>query len=91
MEQLESEASAFLYDCLNFKLGDPIDRLRVPVIETVEKSTQQEANTDLLALFIRENIHMVDGHTILFEEFYDRFMLIVPRREQGYWTMMSRR
>lgn len=86
MDQLYDEAPAFLHTVLNFKLGDPIDRLRLPVIITGEKQVQEEANRTVLQEFIDERLKPVEGAVIPFEEFYDTFLTTVPDHEKKYWS-----
>lgn len=86
LKQLQAEAPAFLYDMLEFELPEPCDRLRIPCLETSEKSMQADINKSLLEVFIDENIVFVDGATIVLSDFIERFTGVLPPAEKVYWS-----
>lgn len=67
--ELRSQASAFLFQILNIKIPPPIDRLRIPVIDTDEKEMAQQASSNLVERFILEKCKVLPGHLILFSDF----------------------
>jgi len=83
---LEREAEAFLYTVLNFELPEPTGRLRIPTIETQEKVDQMDYNKDALIRFIEEKVHKINGHKVLFSDFYKEFQDWLPFNERSEWT-----
>lgn len=70
---LRSEAPFFLDYLLKLEIPKPVDRLRIPVIETEDKQSVQEYNASPLDDFISERTKLVPGATILYGEFCNRF------------------
>jgi hypothetical protein len=64
-------------------IPETADRLRIPVVNTPEKEMQQELNEDALTSFCRHNIVEVDGETISFREFYNKFGSTLTQRDKG--------
>lgn len=86
LASLQTEAPAFLSTILNIELPDPIDRLRIPIIETDAKILQAELNKGYLEIFCEENLHSVPGQVLLFSDFCERFRDWLPISEKAYWT-----
>jgi hypothetical protein len=84
--QLKDEAPSFLATLLDTTIPETADRLRIPVVNTPEKEMQQELNEDALTSFCRHNIVEVDGETISFREFYNKFGSTLTQRDKGFWT-----
>ena len=70
---LEKEASDFMAELLHLEIPPSPDRLNVPVIETEIKQAVAQQNASYLEIFIRESCFAVDGSTILWKEFYEKF------------------
>jgi hypothetical protein len=73
LELLTKEAPDFLAAILKLDLPKSNDRLNVPVISTELKEQQASTNQTLMDQFIQDEMHLVDGSTILFKEFCERF------------------
>lgn len=71
--QLEKEAPDFLAEVLNLEIPAPADRLNIPVIETEIKQAVAVGNASFVEVFIRENCFHVDGASIKWSEFYEKF------------------
>ena len=74
MDMLESEASNFMSLILNYQIPNSHDRLHIPVITTSDKLNIEHSNKTLLEMFIDDCCKQVNGHSIKFGEFYDRFI-----------------
>lgn len=83
---LEEEAPHFLDTLLTLELPDPVDRLRIPVIETDDKQMQAEINKSPLLVYIDGALHDVPGQSILFSDFCDRFRDWLSSGERAYWS-----
>jgi hypothetical protein len=83
---LEEEAPAFLATLLDFELPEPIDRLRIPILDTAEKQIQTELNRNALEIFIDENLFEVPGKRVLLADFCDKFQGWLPQLERGHWS-----
>lgn len=83
---LEKEAPDFLAYILRLEIPTSGDRLLVPVIETEDKRTIQDANLTLVEQFIKEHCHVVDGETILWSEFYSQFEKTLESADIEKWT-----
>ena len=70
---LEKEAPDFLAAVLSLEIPESNDRLKVPVIESAEKSNLQNTNETPLARFLEDNCDFVDGGVIKFSDFYRKF------------------
>jgi hypothetical protein len=70
---LEKEAPDFLAAVLNLEIPESNDRLKVPVIESAEKSNLQNTNETSLSRFLEDFCDFVDGGVIKFSEFYRKF------------------
>jgi hypothetical protein len=86
LSRLKDEAPAFLQALMEFELPEPIDRLRIPVLQTPEKELQEELNENDLITFIKNYLKPCDGNMIKLNDFIDKFMTILPQTEHRYWT-----
>ncbi len=86
LERCEKEASAFLGTLLNFELPVQEGRLRIPIIDTLEKLEQMEYNQSALDRFISDSIFKCDGEVLKFSEFYDKFQQWLEPIERIEWT-----
>jgi hypothetical protein len=83
---LKAEAPAFLHTLMHLELPPPIDRLRLPVIDTPDKMDQMEANRTELETFITEHLVPINGSVIKFDEFYERFMEFLTPNQRPFWS-----
>ena len=83
-ERLKQEAPHFLRTLLDATLPSPEGRLRLPVVDTINKRRAQNQQRDPLSRFLQEECHHVSGERVLLTEFYDRFSewLIAEQSEQ---------
>ncbi len=86
---LEKEAPDFLAEILRLEIPVSPDRLNVPVIETEDKKYMEESNLNDLDRFIRDNVKVVDGHMILFSDFYDEFIKFLEPMERNSWSKIA--
>jgi hypothetical protein len=84
--KLEKEAPDFLASLLNLTIPECNDRLRIPIIDTLDKSIMQSKNQEPLEEFISTFCHYVPGSTITFQEFYGRFIEWVDESESHMWS-----
>jgi hypothetical protein len=60
------------------------------MIATEEKKTMADRNKGLLQKFIEENCWQIDGHTIKYSEFYERFLQYIRGSgEEGDWSKIK--
>lgn len=85
LDQLRTEAPAFLYTLLNSPLPTVEGRLRLPAIGTVAKSILEGHNKTALELFIEEKCLKIDGATVTFAQFYGAFSAWAEGEAVG-WT-----
>lgn len=86
MDLLMKEAPHFLAHVLSIEVPPSGSRLRVPIIETEEKSMIAAANRSALEDFIANYCLSVSGARIQFSDFYDRFLSTLDSADIGYWS-----
>lgn len=86
---LEKEASDFLAEVLRLEIPRTQDRLRIPVIESEEKSAASKANQTLLETFIEEQCFLVPGEMILYSDFYDAFIKWLEPNDRFEWSKIK--
>jgi hypothetical protein len=74
IELLMEEAKDFLSYIINYSIPDSYDRLNVPVITTMDKSSMELANKTLLEMFLDEVPYACDGEMVKYSEFYEKFI-----------------
>lgn len=83
---LESEAAAFLYYVLNIELPAPEGRLALPCLTTEEKTEVERYNSSELEQFMLDNVKVVMGHQVTFDDFYSTFIAYLSPEERGKWS-----
>ncbi len=73
MDRLREEAPHFMRTLVDLQLPPVMGRLRLPVVNTENKSRAEESSRTSLEQFIAEQTFEVPGSMILFSEFFDRF------------------
>jgi hypothetical protein len=86
MQRLRAEAPAFLHHCLHLELPKPVDRLRIPVVDTPDKRDQMSANRSELECFLEDECFAIEGCLVKFDELFDRFMGFLRSESRPYWT-----
>lgn len=84
--RLKAEAPAFLRSLLDLKLPAPQGRLRLPVLETDSKREAEESVETMVAKFITDECHVVNGAYIKLKDFYDAFRKWVPEADVYAWS-----
>ncbi len=84
--RLQKEAPDFLAAILNLELPISDDRLNLPIVETQIKKFAIKANQTYLELFIEDFCFQVDGETIKYSEFYDRFVEWLDVDQLRHWS-----
>jgi len=74
LPHLEKEAPDFLAELLNLELPRSDDRLNVPIIATSDKEAAAGNNQTDVERFISEQCYLVDGESIKFADFYNKFI-----------------
>lgn len=92
MEKLEQEAPDFLNLVLNIEIPEHKERLRIPVIETEDKSEAVKRNLSAVRLFINEAIYYAPGEVIRISDFFEAFVNSDFVNKHDRWTkqMVSR-
>ncbi len=83
---LEQEAPHFMRTIMDVTLPSVEGRLRMPVIDTHNKSRAQELRRNPVEQFILENCHAVLGEKVLFSDFCERFMEWITPEEKSKWS-----
>jgi hypothetical protein len=83
---LRQEASYFLRTLLELPLPSTDGRLRIPIVTTANKTRVQETRRDMLAQFVSTVCYSVNGSSIPFVEFSEKFMKWLPGEEHGLWS-----
>lgn len=86
MAMLVAEAPAFLHTVRSLEIPKSTGRLRVPIINTLDKKFQEDNNRSELEIFLEETTYRVAGACVKFEDLYDRFMESLRAERRGYWT-----
>jgi hypothetical protein len=84
--RLREEAPHFMRTMMNMELPKRRGRLRLPVIETLNKRIEEERNQDPLVTFLAEKIETADGEKIPFSEFYKKFEETLDNDERPSWS-----
>jgi len=87
--KLRKEAPDFLGSLLKLEIPESPDRLGVPVISTSAKEEIQKRNQSCLEQFISEECFYSPGHTVTFNEFYNRFAGNIDSSDIAYWTKIK--
>jgi hypothetical protein len=75
IKRLIDEAPAFLWTIFNTEIPPPVDRMRIPVILTEEKSEHVSNNANPVEQFILDQMFPCPGHLVGFGEFCKRFQV----------------
>lgn len=86
LPMLRAEAPAFLQYLLSLELPPPAGRLRIPVIETVDKTEQMAANRSELEVFFLEQLHPIPGAVVSFKDVHGKFMEWLRPELRLFWT-----
>lgn len=71
--RLEKEAPNFLAKLLNLEIPYAKDRLNIPVIETEDKRSVQQANRSFLEEWLEDHCYHSPGYWIKYSDLYDSF------------------
>ena len=87
LEQIRNEGPAILNTFLNYPLPRELacGRMRVPVIESSEKSHAANQNKNVVELFLA-TLYDSPGHCIPFDTFFDRFLKSLDPADRKNWT-----
>jgi len=77
--KLSGQAGEFLWELFNCNIPDPVDRLRIPVIDTAEKREEELASANEVERFIEEECSVSLGNLITFMDFADQFHIWIKR------------
>ena len=86
LEYLTEEAADFLAAILTLEIPPSNDRLNIPVISTELKEMAQQNNLTLMQQFITDQMHLIDGHKIIFKEFCKAFKDWATLIDETEWT-----
>ena len=84
---LEKEAPDFIAQILSLEIPFSNDRLNVPIIDTPDKLSAQEANKTYLEMFIDEVCCHIPGEKIKYSDFFERFKEWVDPNQVHFWTI----
>jgi len=85
IELLVKEAPDFLGALTALELPNPVSRLSIPIIATVEKLNIENNNQSLIEKFIEEKCHYVPGKFIHFSEVHLKFIEWLPQEIRHEW------
>lgn len=86
---IEDEASDFMYTLMNLDIPPSEGRLRIPPVSTGSKEDMEQSTMSALDLFLLEHTYHVNGCTIKYSEFVERFLGQLPIEEIGLWNNRS--
>lgn len=89
LKYLKEEAPRFLRTLIEFKLPEPISRLRLPIVETESKRLAAEDNANPVVEFYETQTVEADGYHLTFGEIYERFLELLSASERHKWTRQS--
>lgn len=84
-EALEREAPDFLGAVMTLELPEPISRLSIPVLSTLEKISIEIDNENQLIKFIKEHMKHTPGNLVNYSEFLDKFHKALPGELVREW------
>jgi hypothetical protein len=87
--RLKKEAPDFMAVILGIEIPDCNDRLRIPIISTVEKQQSQQLNRSPLEEFLEEQTYEVPGSKILYSTLYERFEKWLDPNDRVEWTKIK--
>jgi len=87
-DRLESEKARFLHLILSVELPEPDGRLAIPCLKTAEKMELESFNMNDLETFIKERTKICYGQTILWDDFYNQFIVWLPVDKRPYWSAL---
>ncbi len=88
-EALEREASDFLGAVLTLELPEPVSRLSIPVLTTLEKVSIEIENQNQLLKFMQEKMQFAPGVLIPFIDFMIQFHKWLPPEEINNWGKIT--
>lgn len=83
---LRAEAPAFLYALRRLELPPPGGRLRIPIVSTIDKTEQMQANQSELETFMEACTFPIPGAMVSFKLFSERFMEHLRPEVRVFWT-----
>lgn len=86
--RLEKEAPDFLSVLLNLEIPYSHDRLNIPVIETEDKKSAQEANRTLLEEWLDDHCFYSPGHWVKYADLYAAFKEWTDPNYHFEWSMV---
>lgn len=89
LKYLKEEAPRFLRTLIEFKLPEPVNRMRLPVVETESKREAAEDNVNPVVEFYESQTFDAAGYHFPFGEFFDRFLESLSASERHKWTKQA--
>lgn len=86
LDRMKEEAPYFMRTLMDMQLPPSTGRLRIPVVSTQHKQRAEQLNRSPMDQFIAENLHEAPGHTVLYVDFYTRFIEQLPVEEKHNWS-----
>ena len=86
LQKLEEEAPHFMATLMGLSLPESNSRLRIPVVDTLGKTTAQATNQDPLQAFLQDGCYLNPGSLVLVKDFVDRFRDGLTDYEKITWT-----
>lgn len=88
-KQLEQEAPDFMAVILGLEIPPCIDRLNIPVVDTIDKIQTGKMNRTVLETFLDECCFYVPGHKILYSEVWNHFQEFLPPETIHLWSKIK--
>jgi len=86
LKRLLAEAPDFMAEVLATEIPPSGDRLNVPVLKTLEKSSVQAGNTSVLEQFLAERCHDAPGYSVSVTKLYEEFVKTLDSSAFSSWS-----
>jgi hypothetical protein len=86
MQRLEEEAPHFMRTVCDMEIPPPEGRLRIPFINTDSKRRYEEEQRTDLEVFLQERCCFFPGQSVIWKDFYNKFLQSLAEEERGYWS-----
>lgn len=86
MQQLDAEAPHFMRTLCDLEIPPPESRLRIPFINTSSKRRFEEEQRTDLEVFLQERCTYKPGASVIWKEFYNKFLQSLSEDERGFWN-----
>lgn len=87
LKDLQDEVPYFLHDIMTTQIPPTNGRLRIPVVSTQDKVTQELLSEEPVTIFYRRHMYPAAGYHITLDEAYAKYLATISPEQARFWTL----